>query len=157
MSQKITPADLGDLELKVAGLQLWVHGREFPESEDLYDGNWLRVTAHCGASGASVWVQGSILMVTDIANFGDKCAAMLSGELESAALDPLEPEIRVTLKAADHIGHVRTQVEITPDHLAQEHRFEFEVDQSYLPGIIGQCSAIVQEYPIRGQRDRKRV
>ena len=50
----MTPADLGVPDLKLAGLQLWVHGREFPESEDADDGNWLRVTAHCGASGASV-------------------------------------------------------------------------------------------------------
>ncbi len=157
MSQKPTPADLGEPNLKVAGFQLWVHGRQFPEAEDYYDGNWLRVTAHCGAAGASVWAQGAILMITDIAGFGDGCAAMLSGKIQSAALAPFEPELKVSLEASDDLGHVRAQVEITPDHLAQAHRFEFEVDQSYLPGIIRQCSAIVQEYPIRGQRDRKGV
>ena len=157
MSQKTTLADLGEPDLKVAGFQLWVHGRQFPESEDYYDGNWLRVTAHCGASGASVWVQGAILMVTDIAGFGNQCAAMLAGDGKSAVLDPFEPELRVSLETADPLGHVRGQVEITPDHLTQTHRFEFEVDQSYLPGIIEQCSAIVREYPIRGTRDRKGV
>ncbi|MDP3937548.1 MAG: hypothetical protein Q8R92_05355 [Deltaproteobacteria bacterium] len=157
MSQKLTPEDLGEPDLKVAGFQLWVHGRQFPDAEDYDDGNWLRVTAHCGASGASVWAQGAILTVTDVAGFGDKCAAMLSGDTKSAALDPIEPELQLSLEEADRLGHVRAQVEITPDHLAQKHRFEFEVDQSYLPGIIRQCSAIVQEYPIRGERDRKGV
>jgi len=157
MSEKLIPADLGEADLNVAGFQLWVHGRQFPESEDYYDGNWLRVTAYCGASGANVWAQGAILMVTDIAGFGDKCAAMLSGDSKSAALDPLEPELKVSLEAADRLGHIRAQVEITPDHLAQAHRFEFEVDQSYLPGIIQQCSAIAQEYPIRGQQKREGV
>lgn len=151
MSQKCTPADLGEPDLKVAGFQLWVHGREFPEAEDCDDGNWLRVTAHCGASGASVWTQGSILMVTDIAGFGDRCAALLCGDTASAALEPVEPELNLALEAIDCIGHVRAEVEITPDHLAQAHRFEFEIDQSYLPHIIRQCSAIVEEYPIRGQ------
>lgn len=155
MSQKTTPPDLGEPDLKVAGFQLWVHGRQFPESEDYYDGSWLRVTAHCGASGASVWAQGAILMVTDIAGFGNQSAAMLGGDRKSAALDPFEPELKVSLETADPLGHVRAQVEITPDHLMQTHRFEFEVDQSYLPGIIEQCSAIVREYPIRGTRDRK--
>jgi len=150
MSEKLIPADFGEADLNVAGFQLWVHGRQFPESEDYYDGNWLRVTAHCGASGASVWAQGAILMVTDIAGFGDQCAAMLSGDSKSADLDPLEPELKVSLEAAGRLGHVRAQVEITPDHLAQAHRFEFEVDQSYLPGIIQQCLAIAQEFPIRG-------
>ena len=150
MSEKLIPADFGEADLNVAGFQLWVHGRQFPESEDYYDGNWLRVTAHCGASGASVWAQGAILMVTDIAGFGDQCAAMLCGDSKSADLDPLEPELKVSLEAAGRLGHVRAQVEITPDHLAQAHRFEFEVDQSYLPGIIQQCLAIAQEFPIRG-------
>jgi hypothetical protein len=87
MSTMPTPADLGDPDLKFANLQLWVHGREFPESDDDYDGNWFHVTAHCGASGASVWVQGSILMVTDIAGFGEECAALLSGEEKSPSLN----------------------------------------------------------------------
>ncbi|MCU0224951.1 MAG: hypothetical protein MUF27_12980 [Acidobacteria bacterium] len=157
MSQKLTPADLGEPDLKVAGFQLWVHGRQFPDAEDYYDGNWLRVTAHCGASGASVWAQGAILTVTDIAGFGDQCAAMLSGGTNTAALDPLELELKVSLEAADGLGHVRAQVELSPDHLLQAHRFEFAVDQTYLPGIIRQCAEIVEEHPIRGQQDREGV
>jgi len=151
MSQRLTPEDLGRPDLKVAGFQLWVHGREFPEAEDHGDANWLRVTAHCGESGASVWAQGAILMVTDIARFGGQCAAMVRGSSSSAALDPLEPELRVSLETSDRLGHVRAQVEITPDHLSQSHRIGFEVDQSSLPDIIKQCSAIVQEYPIRSR------
>ena len=84
-------------------------------------------------------------MVTDIAGFGDQCAAMHSGDGQSAALDPLEPELKVSLEIADSLGHVRVQVEITPDHLAQAHRFEFEVDQSYLPGIIQENSAMLKK------------
>lgn len=153
MNHKTLSENLGEPDLKVAGFQLWVHGRQFPESEDYDDGNWLRVTAHCGASGASVWTQGAILMVADIADFGDQCAAMLRGDSKSAVLEPLEPELKVSLESGDRLGHVRAQVEITPDHMAQEHCFEFEVDQSYLPAIIQQCSALVKEYPIRATRD----
>jgi len=54
MSHKVTPADLGEPDLKIAGFQLWAHGRQFPESEDSCDGNCLRVSAHRGASGTSV-------------------------------------------------------------------------------------------------------
>ena len=47
-------ARLGKPDLRVAGFQLWVHGREFPDAQDEWDGNWLRLTAHCGeAAGAS--------------------------------------------------------------------------------------------------------
>ncbi len=155
MSQKLKTSDLGRPDLRVAGFQLWVHGREFPEACDYDDGNWLRVTAHCGALGASVWVQGSILMVTDIAGFGEQCHALLRGEPNSAALDPFEPELAVLLETAGDLGHVHVQVEITPDPLAQFHRFEFNIDQSYLSDLVKQCSAIVQKYPIRGLGDRK--
>lgn len=157
MSHQFSPADLGEPALRVAGLQLWVHGRRFPEAEDYCDGNWLHVTAHCGASGASARAQGAILMVMDIVGFGDGCAAMLGGGTKSANLAPCEPELKVSLEVSDSAGHIRAQVEITPDHLAQSHRFEFEVDQSYLPGIVQQCLEIAREYPIRGTLHREGV
>jgi hypothetical protein len=68
----------------------------------------------------------------------------------TAALDPLEPELRVLLKAADRLGHISAQIEITADHLMQAHKMEFEIDQSFLPSIIRQCSEVVSKYPIRG-------
>lgn len=130
MNERVPPEDLGEPDLKVAGFQLWVHGRQFPESQDYYDGNWLRVTAHCGRLGASVWAQGAILMVTDIAGFGDQCAAILERKTKSATLDSFEPELKVSLETADRLGHIRTQIKITPDNLAQSHWFEFEVERS---------------------------
>lgn len=150
MSEKVTPEDLGEPDLRVARFQICVYGRKFPDAEDYDDGNWLRVTAHCGELGASVWAQGAILMVTDIAVFGDQYAAMRQGTSTSATLEPLEPELKVSLEISDRLGHICTQVEITPNHLKQSHWFEFEVDQSYLLGIIQNCAAIVQKYPIRG-------
>jgi hypothetical protein len=155
MSRRPTPTDLGEADLKVGRFQLWVHGREFPEAVDDDDGNRLRVTAHARPRGASVWTQGAIPMVTDIAGFGEACAAMLRGHSRLAALDPLEPELKVSLEATGRIGHLRARLEITPDHLWQSHRMEFDLNRSHLPGIIGQCSAIVQKYPIRGLPDRE--
>ena len=48
-------------------------------------------------------------------------AAMLPGTSSSAMLDPVEPELRVSLEAVDALGHIRAQVEISPDPLAQSH------------------------------------
>lgn len=153
MNQKISPENLGEPALKVAGFQLWIYGWQFPEADDYDDGNWLHITAHCGASGASIWAQGALVMVTDIARFGDQCAAMLRGDSSSAMLDPLEPELKLLLDGVGCLGQIRVQVEITPDHLAQFHKMEFEIDQSYLPNIIKQCAAILQVYPVRGNKD----
>jgi hypothetical protein len=54
-------------------------------------------------------------------------------------------------EATDRFGHLRANVEITPDHLAQTHRMQFEIDQSHLPVIVEQCAAVVRRYPVRGR------
>jgi hypothetical protein len=55
--------NLGAPDIKLDGLQMWIHGRQFPNEEDYWDGNWLNVTAHCGSQGADVWTSGPILHV----------------------------------------------------------------------------------------------
>jgi hypothetical protein len=153
--ERVSNKELAPPALKIAGLQLWVHGRQFPDAEDADDGNWLRITGHCGASGASVWVQGALLMVTDIERFGLECQGLHDGKAARATLEPFEPELRISLEATDRLGHIRAQVDITPDHLAQTHRVEFDIDQSYLPAIVQECAAVVQAYPIRGRSGAK--
>jgi hypothetical protein len=37
---------LGEPDLVIAGLRVWVHGRQFPQAVDYWDGNWR----HCGAA-----------------------------------------------------------------------------------------------------------
>ena len=142
---------LGTLTLRIRRTpeEVWVHGRQFPDAMDADDGNWLRVTAHCGGTGASVFVAGSIIQVPDILHWGRQCARLLDGEAKAAALDPLEPALSAIIDSADRHGHFRLLVEITPDHLRQKHVFEFEIDQSHLPGLIRQCDSIACEYPPR--------
>jgi hypothetical protein len=62
--------------LKIAGFQLWIHGRQFPNAQDYWDGHWRNVTVHCGASGASVWTSGAIVMVSDQARLATECEAL---------------------------------------------------------------------------------
>jgi hypothetical protein len=140
----------GEPDLKIAGFQLWIHGREFPNSGDYYDGNWLRVTAHCGAQGADVWTNGSLLMSTDIYGFGADCEKLLNHEGDNAVLNPIEPGLKVSLGRSDSLGHFLAVINITPDHMTQEHRFEFEIDQTFVSNLIGQCQRIVKTFPVRG-------
>jgi hypothetical protein len=142
--------NLGAPDIKLAEFQLWVHSRQFPPSEDFWYGNWLNVTAHCGSQGADVWANGSILGAPDIASWLVALEEMnrtLSGE---AYLGSLEPELRVELKMESR-GHIWVRVEITPDHMTQEHVFQFEVDQSYLRRLIEDCRKVLAKYPVRGK------
>ena len=96
---------LGTPDIKLNGLQIWIHGRQFPNATDYWDGNWLRITAHCGTHGADVWTTGSILHVPDIVRWladPEQLNRSLSGD---ANLVPLEPELRVKL-AATQLGHI---------------------------------------------------
>lgn len=152
MTLSLMPEDYGKPALKVAGLEIWIHGRQFPDAEDYWDGNWLHVTAHCEAPGASIVAQGSFLMVSDIASFGRECEAMHGEGAKTAELKPLEEQLSVSLQVSDGLGHISVVVEITPDYYTQTHKFKFELDQSYLPIFMSQCAAIVRDYPIRGKK-----
>jgi hypothetical protein len=50
----------------------------------------------------------------------------------------------------ERLGHLEGEVEITPDHLSQFHRFTLDLDQSYLRALIASCDAILERFPIVG-------
>jgi hypothetical protein len=139
---------LGEPALKIAGLQIWIHGREFPAATEHFDADWLRITAHCGSAGASVWVHGALLSSWSFAQFAAECGQLYQTLTGRAHLGSYEPNLGAEFRAADGAGHLEFAVEITPDHLEQQHRFVFGgFDQSYLPSVIVACNAIVARHP----------
>lgn len=66
----------------------------------------------------------------------------------TAHLGAAEPELFAKFDAVDRLGHLEFTVEITPDHLSQEHTFRFDgLDQTYLIDVVAQCKAILDSYP----------
>lgn len=152
MMDKFRIEDYGTPDIKIAGLQVWVHGYQFDdEGDNNDDNNWLTVSAHCGASGASVWVTGSFLQVFDITGLASDSERLYQNEVKTVEMSPLEPYLAIEIKATDRLGHFELSVEITPDHLSQEHRFVFEIDQSYLPALVAQCKKLLQTFPDRSR------
>ena len=88
-------------------------------------------------------------MTTDLDRFREQCETLYKSLQGEAALDPLEPDLRVTLRYFDKAGHLEGTVQITPDQLSQRHEFDFGLDQSYLPSIVAACGGILQRFPIR--------
>lgn len=132
---------LGEPDLRLMGFQLWVHGPEDVDPRPYED--WLRVTAHCGAQGASVWASGEMIQLSDVVRWVEQTEQLHQTVSGAAELAPLEPNLSVVL-LPDKSGHIAMAVEITPNHMTQRHRFEFECDQSYLPEFIRQGRALVQ-------------
>lgn len=141
--------DIGEPALTIAGFSAWVHRRQFPDSTDHWDGNWLDVTARMKRHNAHVWVSGALLTTMDLAAWRDGCERLLGGGAEKASLEPVEPELEVAMSKTDAGGHIEMRVEITPDHLHQKHSFRVEIDLSYLPGLIQELDSILDAYPVR--------
>ena len=147
----ISVAGLGAPNLKLDGLQIWIR-RQFPDSHDYWDGNWLRVTAHCGGPGASVLATGSFIHIAELDRWRGETEELSNTLNGGAELACMEPNLSVTLKSRS-LGHITMEVSITQDHVTQRHWFRFDIDQSYLPPFVDQCRSISKEYPIRGSRD----
>jgi hypothetical protein len=137
-----------DPDLEVGDLRLWIHGRQFPDARDYWDGNWLNVTAQCRAQCAAVEAGGAIVHLPELVSFGNACARLYDTLEGAASLDCMEPNLSVALQARTG-GHIDIVIEITPDHMSQRHRFSDTIDQTYLPDIVSACRRIVERFPVR--------
>jgi hypothetical protein len=140
--------------LQLGPLRIWVHGRQFPEMTDAWDGNWLNVTAHYAGHGGAVVVTGSILDTVSFSVFGTalrKVYATLEGE---ASLKSVEPNLLVRVSRHGRSGGMVLRVEMTPDHINEGHWFEEAIDQSYLPPAIAACEKVLKEFPVLDPSER---
>lgn len=140
---------LGDPDISVAALKIWTHNRQFPDSDDYWDGNWINSSAQMSANGATVEVIAPFIHLGELKRWYGQLLDLnksLSGE---ANLEPMEPDLSVSMKA-ESLGHITVNVNMTPDNISQKHWFEFEIDQSYIPKLIGDLEAVLSKFPIRG-------
>jgi hypothetical protein len=144
----------GPPTLELEALRLWIHGYQFPEASDAWDGNWLRVTARCEGPGASVEVTGPILDTVSFLRFQRELVALYDRLVGSATLESHEPELRVEVGSVGTAGQMAVHIEITPDHMSQAHRFDLGIDQSYLPALIRACQQVLGQYPVRDPATR---
>jgi hypothetical protein len=142
--------ELGEPDIQFSELQVWIHDRQFPECDDYWDGNWLRVIAHYGAEGADVWTAGPIVHLGDLVRWLQALEELNRNLTGQADLISLEPELSVKI-SVDILGQLLIEVEITPNHMSQKHWFQSEADQSYLPPLITGCRRILKNFPLRGK------
>ena len=137
--------------IQIAGLTLQIHGYQFPkELKDCWDANWLLAKAECRAKGASVRANGAFISTVELAALRSDLSALLEGRSDNAELSCMEPELAIRFERCGHLGGLSVLVDLTADHLAQSHRFEFAVDQSHLPTIVCSLDEVLKTFPIRG-------
>jgi hypothetical protein len=140
-----------DPDLKIAGFELEVQGRQNPDAADYWDGNWLLVTARCQGTGGQAEVSGALLLTADIERFRDECDSMRRGTAERAALNSVEPKLDLKLAPTERAGEMEVAVRLKPGEGSREqHRFEYRIERNFLTEIIRECSLILERYPVRG-------
>lgn len=141
--------ELGEPDVTVGSLSIWIQGREFPEATDYWDGNWLRTVASFSAGGSIVTADGPFLRTPEILGFGDQCQKLHASLNGTASLDCIEPYLDVRLTGNGR-GKISAVIVVIPDHLEQRHEFHEQIDQTHLPAVVAACNRLVARFPIVG-------
>jgi len=142
-------------DLAVGDLCVWICGRQFPEAQDYWDGNWLDVRAAVDTGHTSVRASGTFLHLGEIRQFHDQLELLASSLAGTAALKPMEPNIEVDL-VGNGRGQIDVTIRLTHDHLSELHEFRDGFDQTYLADVIAGCRAILSRYPLRAPHEGSR-
>lgn len=137
-------------DFRLAGLSVWAIAREFEQSDDFWDGNWLSIRARVETFGAIVETIGPYVRNVELARFSDQLAILVRDLRGTAVLESIEPMLSTKVEIGVR-GDVTVTVEITPDHPSQQHWFKFHVDQSYLAPTLLNCQRLLARYPLRGR------
>jgi hypothetical protein len=151
MVPELIPEEAREPDLVIAALRIWIHGRQFPNSDDYWDGNWLRVTASWIRGGSAVTARGSFIHLGELVGLSKECDDLYKSLSGRAELKCMEPELGVVLEAKS-LGHVDVLVNLTPDHVHEKHEFRASLDQTFLPAIVSECQRILETYPLRNLR-----
>jgi hypothetical protein len=135
-------------DIQLAGLSIWALSRQFPESEDFWDGNWLDVIVRVEASGAFVEVRRPCLRTDEVEAFADQLTLLYRELRGTAELACIEPHVSVKMTCSP-LGEVEVIVDLSPDNVTQSHRFVFAIDQSYVPATLAGCRKVLNRFPVK--------
>lgn len=132
-------------------LSLTVHGRSRPDSSDYWDGNWLWCSVEVSAGAFRGKVDG-LLRNEDLARFLPRLEGLSEKSSGDAFFDTVEGWLDVRL-TGDGRGHVelRGQLVDTPAD-GNSLEFRLSLDQTYLPPLMAQLRAALEQFPVVGQR-----
>jgi hypothetical protein len=139
-------------EFVMGPLTLSVTGYADEESKDFYKANWLVLDVKCTTDQGDVKFSAPCLMTTDIFEFMDETAELLSGEGRHAYLVSLEPQVDVCLARGDGPDMFSMDVELTPDVNDDEdiYGLSIEVTRAQVEQMAAQATQIIEAFPVRG-------
>ena len=140
--------NLDSPDIKLANVEFWIHGYQYPKAKDNYDANFLNVTVLCKSLNSHIIVTGDLFQTYDLEKFSRQVEEINKTLDGNAEFNPREPNISINLQYKNH-GQLEMRVSITTDHLTENHEYIFEIDTSYLPEFLCQLKSVLKRHPIK--------
>ena len=142
-----------DPAIALGPLKIWFYGRQFPNSKEYWDVNWLNGKAIFEGSGSRVQVEGAFIHLRELKKWKEVLEQLQNTLKGVVELPTIEPTLKIRIEGRRlSKGHLYCEVNITGDHLSEMHRFLFATDQSYLPRLLSQLASVLREYPIKSEQ-----
>ena len=137
----------GEPDIRIGRLHIWVHGRQFPTSQDYYDSNWLNVTAEYVGRDSHVIAHGAFIRTDELNRFLVDLATLDKELKGKAGIKCMEPNLYVEIYSKS-LGHLEIKTKLTADQLTETHEFKEQIDQTFLPPIITGLKSVLTQYPV---------
>jgi len=138
---------LGEPDIRIGRLHIWVHGRQYPASQDYYDGNWLNVTAEYTGRDSRVMAHGAFIRTDELDGFLDSLVILDKDLKGDAKLKCVDPNLHVEIYAKS-LGHLEMKTKLTADQLTESHEFKEQLDQTFLHPMIAGLRDVLTRYPV---------
>ena len=132
---------------------LEVRGRQFPQSDDFWDGNWLDtpLTIHVGSFDAQV---SSTLRTNELLKFKEELEAVYRDNAGTAVLSTMEGWLLIEV-VADGLGHLQVTGHLRDEvggGYGNDLNFELRgLDQTWLPPVLASLEEVLATYPVVGR------
>ena len=139
-----------DASISLGCLKIWISDRQFPDSSDYWDGNWLLATAVCQGTGSRIEVSGPFVHLSEFKKWKADLEEFNLTLKGSVSLPAMEPTLGIKIEETkSSTGRLHCEVSLSGDHISEAHNYLFDIDQSYLTGLIGQLATILRAYPLK--------
>jgi hypothetical protein len=133
-------------------LSIALLGRQFPNSDDYWDGNWL-TSVVVVRTGAFTGKATGYLRTDEVVWLNEQLKLLSQTLTGSAAFQTTEEWIVFKIDSVGKLGHLRLSgILLEPIYRDSQLRFSIGFDQTYLPPLLKQLHHVTTRFPVIGKR-----
>lgn len=132
-------------------LVIYVINREYPQSSDYWDGNWVKSIINVSIGGFTGKVKAS-LRSEEFVEFMNELSKLYEKISGQAHFTTMEQWLSITV-IGDGLGHFEAQCKLSDNAPAGGGNtlyFTLHFDQTFVPGIIADLNRIITAFPVIG-------